>query len=95
MWNSVDNAAKSIRLDSNKPNRVADTGANMNIQFYVIGYTGNGGCDDGLLKRVANDINAAGYDSTQPRGKYYSASDGASLAAAYDQLASDLLRLAR
>ena len=69
--------------------------ANMGIQIYVIGYSGNGGCDDGLLKRVANDINAAGYDSTQPRGKYYSASDGASLDAAYNQLASDLLRLAR
>jgi hypothetical protein len=95
MWNAVDNAAKSIRLDSNKPNRVGDTGANMGVEIYVIGYTGNGGCDDGLLKRVANDITAAGYDSTQPRGKYYSASDGASLAAAYDQLASDLLRLAR
>jgi hypothetical protein len=95
MWNAVDNAAKSIRLDSNKPNRVGDTGANMGVEIYVIGYTGNGGCDDGLLKRVANDISAAGYDSTQPRGKYYSASDGASLAAAYDQLASDLLRLAR
>ncbi len=68
---------------------------NMGIQIYVIGYSGNGGCDDGLLKRVANDINAAGYDSTQPRGKYYSAANGAELAAAYEQLASDLLRLAR
>jgi Putative Flp pilus-assembly TadE/G-like/von Willebrand factor type A domain len=96
MWNSVDNAAKSIRTDANLPNRTGDTGGNMGIQIYVIGYSGNlGGCDDGLLKRVANDITAAGYDSTQPRGKYYTASDGASLDAAYNQLASDLLRLAR
>ena len=95
MWNAVDNAAKSIRTDANLPNRAGDTGGNMGVEIFVIGYTGNGGCDDGLLKRVANDIGAAGYDSTQPRGRYYSASDGASLAAAYDQLASDLLRLAR
>jgi hypothetical protein len=86
---------KNIRTDVNLPNRVGDTGGNMAIQLYVIGYSGNGGCDDGLLKRVANDINAAGFDSTQPRGRYYSAANGADLAAAYEQLASDLLRLAR
>jgi Putative Flp pilus-assembly TadE/G-like/von Willebrand factor type A domain len=95
IWNSVDNAAKRIRLDSNLANRMGDTTRNMNIQMFVIGYTGNGGCDDGLLKRVANDANAAGYDSTQPRGRYYSASNGAELADAYQKLASDLLRLAR
>jgi hypothetical protein len=100
IWNSVDNAAKNIRTDVNLPNRAGDTYPaggqnNMAIQIFVIGYSGNGGCDDGLLKRVANDINATGYDSTQPRGKYYTASDGTSLAAAYNQLASDLLRLAR
>jgi Flp pilus assembly protein TadG len=100
MWNAVDNAAKNIRTDANLPNRVGDTYPtggmnNMGIQIYVIGYSGNGGCDDGLLKRVANDINAAGYDSTQPRGRYYSAANGADLATAYEQLASDLLRLAR
>jgi hypothetical protein len=100
MWNGVDSAAKNIRTDVNLPNRVGDTYPtggqnNMGIQIYVIGYSGNGGCDDGLLKRVANDINATGYDSTQPRGRYYSAANGADLAAAYEQLASDLLRLAR
>jgi hypothetical protein len=95
IWNGVDSAAKNIRTDVNLPNRVGDTGGNMGIQIYVIGYSGNGGCDDGLLKRVANDISATGYDSSQPRGRYYSAANGADLAAAYDQLASDLLRLAR
>ena len=95
MWNSVDNAAKNIRLIPIAKPGGRYRGANMAIQLYAIGYSGNGGCDDGFLKRVANDINAAGYDSTQPRGKYYSAADGAALAAAYEQLASDLLRLAR
>ena len=95
MWNGVDSAAKNIRTDVNLPNRAGDTTGNMGVQIYVIGYSGNGGCDDGLLKRIANDITATGYDSTQPRGRYYSAANGAELAAAYEQLASDLLRLAR
>ncbi|MGD0773588.1 MAG: pilus assembly protein TadG-related protein [Candidatus Solibacter sp.] len=95
MWDAVDSAAKNIRTDANLANRTGDTTGNMFIQIYVIGYTGNGGCDDGLLKRVANDAGAAGYDATQPQGQYYSASNGAELADAYQKLASDLLRLAR
>jgi Flp pilus assembly protein TadG len=98
MWNSVDNAAKNIRSDANLATRTlaGDTGGNMGIQIYVIGYSGNqGGCDDGLLKRVANDPKADGFDNTQVPGKYYPASDGASLDDAFNQLASDLLRLAR
>jgi hypothetical protein len=67
----------------------------LKIQLYVIGYSGNGGVDEGLLKRMANDKTANGYDSTQPIGRYYSASNGAELANAYNTLASDLLRLAR
>lgn len=95
MWDAVDSAANRIRSDVNLPNRAGDTTGNMNIQIYVIGYTGNGGCDDGLLKRVANDAGAAGYNAAQPQGQYYSAANGAELADAYQKLASDLLRLAR
>lgn len=69
----------------------------MNIQIFVIGYSGNGGCDDGLLKRVANDRTAAGFVPlpAEQTGRYYSASNGAELADAYNKLASDLLRLSR
>jgi Mg-chelatase subunit ChlD len=95
MWDAVDSAAKNIRIDSNLASRIGDTSGVMNTQIYVIGYTGNGGCDDGLLMRVANDKGAAGYDSTQPTGQYYSASNGAELADAYNKLASDLLRLSK
>ena len=95
MWDAVDSAAKNIRIDSNLASRTGDTSGIMNTQIYVIGYTGNGGCDDGLLMRVANDKGAAGYDSTQPTGQYYSASNGAELADAYNKLASDLLRLSK
>ena len=66
----------------------------MNIVIYAIGYTGNGGCDDGLLKRVANDKSAAGYDSTQRTGIYVSASNKQGLADAFNMIASAILRLA-
>jgi hypothetical protein len=95
MWNAADSAAARVRQDVNWANRTGDSATKMSIQFYVIGYNGNGGCDDGLLKRIANDKTANGYDSTQPIGRYYSASNGTELANAYQNLASDLLRLAR
>lgn len=95
MWNAVDNASESIRNDANLANRTGDTGGNMNIAIYAIGYTGNGGCDDGLLKRVANDKSATGYDSTQRTGIYVSASDKTGLANAFNVIASAILRLAR
>ncbi len=95
MWNAADNAAMNARNDVNLVNRAGDTTGDMNIQFYVIGYSGTTGCDQGLLKRIANDKTAVGYDSTQPTGQYYSAANGAELADAYNKLASDLLRLSR
>lgn len=95
MWNAVDNAAENIRNDVNLPNRTGDTGGNMNIAIYAIGYTGNGGCDDGLLKRVANDKSAVGYDPNQRTGIYVSAGDPVGLANAFNTIASAILRLAR
>jgi hypothetical protein len=95
MWNSVDTAAMRIRADANKPNRIGDTDLPMSIGFEVIGYTGNGGCDVGLLKRVANDPTAVGYDGSQPNGNYYSAANSADLTAAFSSVASDILRLAK
>jgi Flp pilus assembly protein TadG len=95
MWNSVDQAAARIRQDLNKVNRIGDTDDPMKIGFEVIGYTGNGGVDVGLLKRVANDPTAVGFFAGQPNGMYYSAGDKAGLAAAFASVASDLLRLAR
>ena len=95
IWNSVDNAAKNIRLDSNLANRAGDTSGNMNIAIYAIGYTGNGGTDDGLLKRVANDKSSSSYDATQRTGIYVSANDKVGLANAFNTIASAILRLAR
>jgi hypothetical protein len=95
MWNGVDNAAMRIRTDANLANRPGDT-QNMAIAIYTIGYLGNaGGTDDGLLKRVANDKSANGYNGTQPTGRYIAASDTAQLAAAFDTMASIILRLSQ
>jgi hypothetical protein len=95
MWNAVDNAAARIRTDINKPNRVGDTDPPMKIGFEVLGYTGNGGVDRGLLKRVANDPGAVGFVPAQPNGKYYEAADPVQLAAAMNAIAADILRLSQ
>jgi hypothetical protein len=95
MWNSVDNAAARIRTDVNKPNRMGDTDPALKIGFEVLGYTGNGGIDDGLLKRVANDPGAVGFVPAQPNGKYYEADNTTQMTAAMNAIAADILRLSR
>jgi hypothetical protein len=95
MWNSVDTAALRIRTDTNKVNRIGDSDPPMKIGFEVIGYTGNGGVDTGLLMRVANDPRAVGFVGSSPNGAYYSAANNAELTAAFNSVAADILRLAR
>ncbi len=46
-WNLVDNTAQAILKDTT-----------MNVAIYCIGFTGNGGVDAALLKRVANTQDA-------------------------------------
>jgi hypothetical protein len=95
IWNAVDSAAKSILTDANYANRTNDDINKMKINIYVIGYTGNNGLDDGLLRRVANDKSAVGYDSTLPQGLYVPANDPDALAAAFNKVATALLRLSK
>lgn len=94
IWNSVDNTANAIRNDANLANRAGDS-QNMAVQIFTIGYLGNGGTDDGLLKRVANDPASTSFDATQPRGRYIPASDSVALANAFAQVASSVLRLSQ
>jgi hypothetical protein len=94
-WNSVDNAAARIRADVNKPNRVPADANNMAIAIYVIGYSGNGGVDQGLLKRVANDKSSSSYDATQPTGIYVPAGNKTALANAFNTIYTAILRLAK
>ncbi|HLH20863.1 MAG TPA: VWA domain-containing protein [Bryobacteraceae bacterium] len=94
IWNSVDNTAAAIRNDVNLANRPGDT-QNMSIQIFAIGYLGNGGADDGLLRRVANDQSSSSFDPTKPIGRYIAASDTVALANAFSSVASSVLRLAQ
>ncbi|HEV2445985.1 MAG TPA: hypothetical protein VGS58_08690, partial [Candidatus Sulfopaludibacter sp.] len=84
----------AIRNDANLANRAGDS-QNMAVQIFTIGYLGNGGTDDGLLKRVANDPASTSFDATQPRGRYIPASDSVALANAFAQVASSVLRLSQ
>jgi hypothetical protein len=95
IWNSVDNAAKNIRNDSNFANRAGDT-QSMPVTIHVIAYTGNTpGVDQGLLKRVANTTDSSSSSTAQPRGLYVSAGDSTALAAAFNNIASQILHLAQ
>ncbi len=93
-WNATDSAGKRIRSDANLPNRVADS--KMPIYIYTIGFLGDGGCDQGLLARIANDSALSNaYDNTTPAGKYYPATDEVALHNAFESIAATILRLAR
>ena len=91
-----------MRTDANQAGRgdgadTTDTNHHMAITIYTIGYTGDTGVDDALLKRLANDPTATGYvsDGSQQTGKYYSAADAAGIGAAMDAIMSSVLRLAQ
>jgi len=82
--NLADNAAASIR-----------TNTNLNVVTYTLGLGSNGGVDDVLLKRMANDPLANNYDNTKTDGLYVFAANSADLNAAFARIASEILRLAK
>lgn len=84
-WSATDNAGKTIRTQN----------AMNPIVIYTIGYTGNGGVDTELLKRLSNTKDASSYDSTQLVGEYVNADTTSDLTLAFSAVASELLRLAR
>jgi len=101
-WTATDNIGYMMRTDANQTGRgdgssLTDTNHHMPITIYTIGYTGNTGVDDALLKRLANTTDATGYvsDGTQQVGKYYPASDTAGIGAAMGDIMSSVLRLAQ
>jgi Flp pilus assembly protein TadG len=84
-WNETDAIGNTIRNQ-----------AIMNpIQIFAIGYSGNGGTDIGLLKRLANTTDSTSFNSSQPAGKFYLVNNTDQLTQAFDQVASSLLRLAQ
>jgi len=101
-WSATDNIGYLMRTDGNQSNRgdgtsTTDMNHHMPIAIYTIGYTGNGGVDDALLKRLANTTDSTGYvsDGSQQVGKYYVASDAAGIGAAMGDIMSSVLRLAQ
>jgi hypothetical protein len=82
--NLVDNAATAARANSN-----------INPVTYTIGLDGNGGIDDVLLRRMANDTSSPIYDSSKLNGLYVYAPNSAELNAAFARIASEVLRLAQ
>jgi len=93
-WDAADNAGYRIRNDVNFPNRIGDT-QRMKIQIFTIGYLGDGGLDDGLLKRIANDPSSTSYDSSQPQGMYIPAKNAAEVSQALATISVAILRLSR
>jgi Flp pilus assembly protein TadG len=96
-WNAVYNAATNIRTDAyydTKRTGVA-CDSSMPTQLFVIGYTGNGGIDSVLLQSIANDPRYPYYTAGQAQGKFYSASDANAIDEAFNDVASQLLRLAK
>ena len=83
-WNATDNAAKRILADTN-----------LNVTIFTIGYTGDGGVDTALLKRIANTKDSTNHTSSWQTGLYEAAADTNGLALAFQTVASAILRLAK
>lgn len=81
-FNAADNAAFSIRNNSY-----------YNPIIYSIGL--GTAVDDDFMERVANDPRASSYDSNKPAGLYVKAPTSAQLQSAFQQIASQVLRISQ
>jgi Flp pilus assembly protein TadG len=84
-WNTTDNIGQIIRSQT----------AMQPITIYTIGYSGDGGTDAALLKRLANTQDAASYNSSQGTGVYIQVNSADQLGAAFNTIAGQLLRLSK
>jgi hypothetical protein len=84
-WNAADNIANTIRSQV----------AMQPVAIYTIGYSGNGGTDAALLKRLANTQDSTSYNSLQATGMYIQVNSADQLGPAFDAIAGQLLRLAK
>lgn len=82
--NLADNAAQTARANTT-----------LNIITFTLGLGANGGVDDDLLMRMANDPGSSIHDSTKLDGEYVYAASAADLNAAFARIASEILRLAQ
>ena len=80
-WSAADNTARAILAGPE------------NVMICTIGFTGDGGVDPVLLKRIANTQDSTGYNSAWQTGIYAEAADGPTLNTAFQNIASQVLRL--
>ena len=83
-WNAADNTAATARADTS-----------LNPVTYTIGLGSNGGVDDDLLRRMANDAASSSFNPARPVGRYIFAATADDLNRAFSEVASDTLRLVR
>ena len=82
--NAADNQVKTIRGNSN-----------LGIVIYTIGYSGGPEApDETWMKRISDDPSSTYYDITQTAGLYVKAPTTDQLMAAFNRVASEILRLA-
>jgi Flp pilus assembly protein TadG len=79
--NAAEDAASKARKDG--------------IIIYTIGLGSNGGVDKAFLQRVANDPAYSSYNSAEPGGKFYYSPNASQLNAAFQSIASDILRISQ
>ncbi len=82
--NAADNQVKAVRRD-----------ANLNVVIYSIGYEGGTERPDEVwMRRISNDPASPDFDVTRPAGLYVKAPTTDQLMAAFNRVASEILRLA-
>lgn len=65
------------------------------VRVYAIGLQSNGGVDDNYLRQLANDPLSDEYTTLEPQGRYAAAADPGQIAAAFNSIKSELLRLSQ
>jgi Flp pilus assembly protein TadG len=85
-FNAADAIAQAVHNDTN-----------FSPVIYTIGLAGNESMamNQAFMERLANDPRANNYDQNKPVGQFILATDNASVAAAFNQIASQVLRLAK
>lgn len=85
-FNAADSMAQTIRND-----------AAYGIVTYTIGLAGNEtmAMDQDFMERLANDSRASNFNSTKAQGEFFLASDTSQLSQAFQQVASQILRLSK
>jgi hypothetical protein len=92
--NAADNAAQRIRAVANPGNGFP--GLTGVVIFGIgLGASGPGAASHEFMRRVANDPASTSYTTAAPAGTYVYAPTTADLASAFNQVASEILRLAK